>query len=111
MKNFLIGLLITLAVSVSAISLSYAFGWIGVHQTKTIGKAQENARREVFEQTQSYVGGKIQELSKLKHEWNRSDEDGKIAIESIVRSSFANFDETKIRDPDIYSFLQSVRSK
>lgn len=111
MKDFLIGLLITLIVATVLLGLSYTFGWIGVHQTKTIGKAQENARREVFEQTQSYVGGKIQELSKLKHEWNMSDEDGKITIESIVRSSFANFDETKIQDPNLYSFLQSVRSK
>jgi hypothetical protein len=111
MKDFSIWLLITLIVAAGTVGLSYAFGFIGVHQTKTIGKAQENARREVFEQTQSYVGGKIQELSKLKHEWNRSDEDGKITIESIVRSNFANFDETNIQDPNLYSFLQLVRSK
>ena len=45
------------------------------------GVRKENVRREIFEQTQSYVEGKRQDLIKYHHEWvNASDED-KIAIE------------------------------
>ena len=107
MRSFLI----VIAVIAGFIAIVFFVNEFSILRTKFWGVRQENARREVFEQTHSYVGGKIQELSKLKHEWNRSDEDGKITIESIVRSSFANFDETKIQDPNLYSFLQSVRSK
>jgi hypothetical protein len=69
------------------------------------GVRKENARREVFEQTQR------QELVKYHHEWvNASDEDKK-AIESTIRQSFANFDKDKITDPDLNKFLKEIMLK
>lgn len=79
--------------------------------TKFWGVRKENARREVFEQTQSYVEGKRQELIKLHHEWNKADADSKIAIEATIRMSFANFDENKIEQPELYSFLKTIKYK
>ena len=96
MKNWLIGIGITLLVIGGLVGLSYGFGWIGVHQTKTIFKAKENARREVFEQTQSYVEGKRQEALKLYREYQTADETGKAAIKEMVAHSFAQFDENKL---------------
>ena len=97
MKNGLklfLGFIIVIALF---IGLSYGFGWIGVHQTKTIGKAYENARREVFEQSQSYVKGMKQEALKCYKEWlSAKTEEEKKAIESIVSHSFAEFDENKL---------------
>jgi hypothetical protein len=52
----------------------------------------ENVHRKVFEQTQSYVEGKRQDLTKYYEEWRRSDKEGKEGIRSIVLESFANFD-------------------
>ncbi len=78
------------------IGLSYAFGWIGVHQTKTIGKAQQNAERTVFEGTQSYVEGKRQEALKCYKEYQSATEEEKESIKEIVSLSFANFDEKKL---------------
>ena len=75
------------------------------------GVRKENARREVFEQTQPYVEGKRQELIKLHHEWNNADADGKLAIEATIRMSFANFDESKIEQSELYSFLKSIKYK
>jgi hypothetical protein len=79
--------------------------------TKFWGVRQQNARREVFEQTQSYVEGKRQELIKLHHEWNKASADDKIAIEATIRMNFANFDESKIEQPELYSFLKTIKYK
>ncbi len=76
--------------------LSYGFGWIGVHQTKTIGKAQQNAERVVFEETQGYVEGKRQEALKLYKEYRNATDEEKASIKEIVSLSFANFDEKKL---------------
>lgn len=75
------------------------------------GVRKENARREVFEQTQSYVEGKRQELVKYHHEWVNATPDDKLAIESTIRQSFANFDKEKITDPQLYNFLNTVMNK
>jgi uncharacterized protein (DUF4213/DUF364 family) len=91
------------------IALSFGLGWTNVFYTKTVGKAQQNAERSVFEQTQSYVEAKRQELIKLHHEWILANESDKIAIESIVRQSFANFDDSKIIDPELRNFLRNIK--
>lgn len=109
MKN---GLLIFLSVIVffgAIIGLSYGFGWIGVHQTKTIGKAQQNAERTVFEETQSYVEGKRQEALKLYKEYKMcKDEESKEALKMIVSQSFANFDENKLSD-ELNTFIYQCK--
>ena len=83
-----IGILIVL------VALDFGFGYLGVFKTKTVVKAQENARREVFEVTQSYIEGKRQEAAKYRLEYMRSDDPSeKEAIRSTIAQSFANFDE------------------
>ena len=77
--------------------------------TKFWGVRKENARREVYERTQSYVEGKRQELVKYHHEWIKASADDRIAIEATIRASFANFDESKIEQPELYSFLKQVK--
>jgi hypothetical protein len=93
------------------IGLSFGLGWINVGYTNTVGKAQQNAERHVFEQTQSYVEGKRQELVKYHHEWMTANKDDKEAIEAVVRQSFANFDKNKIEDAELYTFLQNCMNK
>jgi len=93
--------------------LSWGFGWFDVFQTKTVGKAQQNAEREVFEQTQSYVQGMRQQLIKYHHEWMNADKDSKLAIEATIRINFASFNEDKYLEdfPDLYNFLKNVKNK
>ena len=97
---------------IGLVGLSFVLGWTDVLYTKTIGVQKENANRVKFEQTQSYVEGKRQEIIKLHHEWvlAKTDTDKK-AIESVVRQSFSNFDDTKITDPDLYNFLRDCKYK
>lgn len=78
-------------------ALDYGFGYFGVLKTKTVYKAKQDAKREVFEQTQSYVEAKRQEALKLYKEWNQAESEAeKKMLEEIVAHSFANFDEDKL---------------
>lgn len=89
----LLGLLVLIA-------LGWVFGMNRVLYTKIIGKEQQNADREVFEETQSYVEGKRQEAAKYYREYMKSeDESDKAVIREVIANSFANFDETKLEQP------------
>ena len=91
--------------------LSLTFGWFGVGYTKTVGKAQQNAERTVFEETQSYVEGKRQEVTKYRYEYLKTkDKDERAAIRATLRSSLANFDLNKLSSDD-YSFVQELKNK
>lgn len=69
----------------------------------------ENARRKTFENTQSYVQGKIQDLSNYKLQYSQAkDNDSKQAIQSVIRSQFANFDINQCPD-ELKPFLQEMR--
>lgn len=94
--TIVVGILSFILVIGLFVGLSYGFGWIGVHQTRTIGKAQQNAQREVFEETQSYVFARRQEALKFYKEYQSADVDEKTAIEMMVSHSFADFDEAKL---------------
>lgn len=90
------------------IVLDFGFGFVGVFKTKTVGKAQQNAQREVFEQTQSYVEGKRQEALKFYKEYKDAEPEDRGAIEEMVSHSFANFDEQKLSEP-LKSFVYNCK--
>jgi hypothetical protein len=91
--------------------LTFGANEFSIFGTKFWDVRKENARREVFEQSQSYVEGKRQELIKLHHEWNKASVDDRVAIEATIRMSFANFDENKIQESELYSFLYAIKYK
>lgn len=113
MRNGFLIFLGFIVLIILMLGLTLGFGWFGVYQTKTVGKAQQNAERVVFEQTQSYVQGKRQELIKLHHEWMNADKDSKLSLESTIRMNFANFDEDKYLEdfPDLQTFLKKIKNK
>lgn len=104
MKN----ILITIIVIAGLIGLSYVFGWIGVHQTKTIGKAKKNAETEVYYETQAFVASKKREALKVYKEYVKADDDDKVAIQEMVAYSFAEFDETKL-DGKVRTFIYNCK--
>tara|TARA_R110000851_G_scaffold152826_2_gene294627 strand:- start:338 stop:676 length:339 start_codon:yes stop_codon:yes gene_type:complete len=91
--------------------LTYGFGWFGVEYTKTVGKAQQNANREVFEETNSFTKGKRQEIIKYYKEWQSAETlQEKKAIETIVSMSLADFDEDRfITDKTLLSWIKDVK--
>lgn len=91
--------------------LTYGFGWFGVGYTKTVGKDQQNANREVFEETNSFTKGKRQEIIKYYKEWNEAETlEDKKAIETIVSMSLSDFDEDRfITDAKLLSWIKNVK--
>jgi len=111
MKNFLLGLAFVLSLTAIGIGASYAFGWIGVHQMKTIGKAKKNADREVYEETNSFVKAKRQEILKAYKEWQLSDNvNDKEAIANVLAMSLADFDEDRfINDRNLLNWVKQIK--
>jgi len=70
----------------------------------------ENVRREVFENTQSYVESKRQDLVKYRLEYMRAKTDEeKAALKFTIVQEFANFDETKLTSPELRDFLRQMK--
>jgi len=80
----------------------------GVYWYKFIGPKKEEARRKVFEETRSYNQGKIQQLSKYRMEYVKSDSEGKAIIASTIRHQFADFPVDHL-PPELQSFLRKTR--
>lgn len=96
-------------VVIGVFALIFLANEFQIFGTRFWGVRVENARREVYEQSQSYVEGKRQELIKLHHEWIKAGADDKSTIESVIRMNFANFDENLIKEPELYSFLKKIK--
>ena len=77
--------------------------------TRTAGVAQQDAQREVFENTQSYTQGKRQEASKLYKEYMAADATDKVALKEVARIQFANFDESKYLEGPIRDFIYDAK--
>lgn len=93
------------------LALDLGFGFFGVLKTKTVGKAQQNAQREVFEETNSFVKGKRQEAIKLYKEYQEAESDEvRKAIETVVSMSLADFDEDKyITNPKLLNWIKKMK--
>lgn len=81
-----------IGIFISILGIIFIMEYIGILNYQFIEPKRENARREVFENTQSYVEGKRQSITKYYNEWRRSDDTEKEAIRQIVLQEFANFD-------------------
>lgn len=76
-------------------ALYFGLGYLGVFGIKFWGVKNQNARREVFEQSQSFVEAKRQAITKYYDEFIAADPESKAAIQSLVKAEFANFDIDK----------------
>ena len=106
MKIFLIGI----ASLIGIVLIGYFFDAAGIVEIKLFGVKQENARRQVFEQTQSFNDGKRQELLhyKLQYELEK-DPTSKAAIKYTILHSMAGYDESRL-DPSLAAFLNTLRN-
>ena len=70
----------------------------------------ENARREVFLNTKSYNEGMISDLQRYYEDYNRtSSATDKAAIRNYINMRFANFDDGKIENQQLATFLTEMR--
>ena len=110
MKTTLKVIGITLLSFVIIFAFGFLLNTIGLVQFKIFEPARENVKRDVFENTQSYVEGKRQEAVKYRLEYLKAkDEITRNALKSTIAHSFANFDETKLNDPILESFIRDMK--
>lgn len=75
--------------------LGFSLNYFGLVNFRIFAPEYENARREVYENAQSFVEAKRQAITKYYNEFRHSDANEKSAIRSIVLQEFANFDVEK----------------
>lgn len=96
-------------IFVGILIIAFILGVLSLGWTKFFKPKQENIRREVFEQTQSYVHGKIQDLAKYYGEYEKADTNDRETIQQLIIVRFAEFDESKIKSPGLKRFLTTMR--
>ena len=91
----------------------FLLGWAiqgnGFFMYKFFAPRYEDVRRNVFENTQSYVEGSRQEILKYKLEYDRAKtQEEKTAIKFIIVQRFSNIDESKFA-PEIRDFVKQMK--
>ena len=104
LKNIGWGLLIVVLLTGVSFGLRYA----GLMQFELFAPQLEDAKREVFENSQGYIEGKRQEAVKYRLEYMRADSTSKQAIKMTIVQSFANFDESKL-SPELQAFIHKMK--
>jgi hypothetical protein len=94
---------------ISFIALMFILNLGGLEWMKFFSPKYQNVERKVFENTQSYVHGQIQNLSKHYGEYQKADNEGKAAIRGIVSVQFAQFDLNHVPSLELKRFLIQCR--
>ena len=69
-----------------------------------------NVQREVFENTQSYVESKRQDLVNYRLQYLQAKNDtDRAAIKTTIVMMYANFDESKLQQPELREFLKQMK--
>jgi len=102
--------LIAIGVIIGLIALSFAFEALDIVRFGIFEPKRENIKREVFENTKSYVHGVIQDLGKYYEEYQKAETmDDKEVIASVIKMRFAEFDSSKIKSSPLRQFFINVR--
>lgn len=75
--------------------------------TKIFSPAQEQVRREVFEQSKAYRQGSIQELRSMQFDYLQADDAHKIGLASVIRHRAADIPQ-EVLPPDLSMFIRSL---
>lgn len=97
-----------------AIVLILALSWIATGNNfflyKVFAPAQEQVRREVFEQTKSYNQGMVQQIRGYMASYAQADSSQKDALASVIIHETADYDESKL-PADCQAFIIKLREK
>lgn len=100
----------SVSMFVGLILLVFILGGVGLGYKAFFAPKNAAIDRLVFEETQSFVHGKIQDLAKYKREYNELKSlNDQAALRAIINQQFAQFDKSKVQDPALRSFLVSMR--
>jgi len=111
MKNIFKGIVIFLGIIVLLGIGGFVANGTGLITYKFFGPKWENARREVFENTNSFTKGKNQEATRLMFQYNQAtDPVEKNAIKQTIALSFADFNEDKYtKSIELKAFIKRMK--
>lgn len=75
--------------------------------TKVFAPAQEQVRRETFEQSKAYRQGMVQELQNMQFEYIKADPAHKAALASIIKHRAADVPEDALPE-DLNQFIKGL---
>ena len=105
------GIFISIAIVIGIGALMFGLQFAGLVNYGFFAPKYEKVRRNVYEETQSYVEGKRQEIVKYKLEYQLSkDPAEKEAIRRTIIQTTANLDLTLL-SPDLEQFVLSLRMR
>jgi hypothetical protein len=85
------------------------FTIIGLTLKEQFGVKEADIDRKIYEQSKSYVHGKLQDLAKYYEEYQNSDEQGKQAIKNLIQMNFADLEKNDIENNILQEFLIEMR--
>ncbi len=102
--------LITIGCIIGLFALVFAANEFEIFGIKFWGTRKENAKYEVYKNTQSYNDGMAQQLSKLKSEYDADkDQQDKNAIAFKIKQDYANFDDKNLQSDALRAWLIQIR--
>jgi len=90
---------LSLLTIILLIGLSWGGTALGLLHMKVFEPKRQDIKREIFENTQSYVEGKRQEAIKMYREWNAAPADEKLGLEKMAGHTFANVEDDIFEEP------------
>jgi hypothetical protein len=89
-----------------------AFAFTGANYTtyKFWAPKQANAERVVFENTQSYVEGKSEYISRLRFQYQQADGAQKNALRTLILSEASTVDNSKL-PADVQGFIAQLKGQ
>jgi|SRR5665213_506297 len=99
-------------VFVAVLVLFYGLGFLATGGNLAIYKfwapKQANAERQVFENTQGYVQGKTEYLTRLEYQYKVADPDRKPALRTLIIDEASTVDNSKL-PVDLQVFIRSLK--
>ncbi len=100
------------AFLLAAIMVLYGIGFVATGGELAIysfwAPKMANAQRQVFVNTQSYVEGKTDYMSKLRYDYEMAEPARKAALKTLILSEAVSVDMNKM-PADLQAFVQSLK--
>jgi hypothetical protein len=91
-----------------------ALGWVlmanNLAMTSVFAPAQEQVRRNTFEQSKAYNDGMIKELEAMQFEYIQAEPEHQAALRSLILSRAAGFPNDNL-PPDLKNFLNELKAQ
>lgn len=99
-------------ISILVVLVLFALGWAlmgnDLAMSKVFAPAQEQVRRETFEQSKAYRDGMVQELRAMQFEYLKADDDAhRAGMAAIIKHKIAGFPEDAIPS-DLQKFIKEL---